>query len=116
MSMHSRGLGAGDPKATLFAQRCNARLRILKKGNMRILMAQSCSLVDGCLTRTQHRAFAWGFVILFVATVLTALGAAAYAMRRERLQGNLIGKHRINPRKNLSYPMSTPAPSHTQRL
>lgn len=49
-------------------------------------MAQSCSLVDGCLTRTQHRAFAWGFVILFVATVLTALGAAAYAMRRERVQ------------------------------
>ena len=42
--------------------------------------------MDGCLNRTQHRAFAWGFVILFVATVLTALALAARAMRRERMQ------------------------------
>jgi len=53
---------------------------------MRALPAQSCSLLDGCLTHTQHRAFAWGFVIIFIGTVLAALGAASLAIRRDRAQ------------------------------
>ena len=51
---------------------------------MRILLAQSCSLLDGCLNRNEHRAFAWGFVILFVGMVVAALMLAVLAMRRER--------------------------------
>ena len=52
---------------------------------MRTVLAQSCSLQDGCINRTEHRAFAWGFVILFVGMVLTALVLAILAMRRERV-------------------------------
>ena len=51
---------------------------------MRTVLAQSCSLLDGCINRNEHRAFAWGFVILFVGMVLAALVLALLAMRRER--------------------------------
>jgi hypothetical protein len=53
---------------------------------MRTVLAQSCSLLDGCINRAQHRAFAWGFVILFVGMVLAALVLAILAMRRERAE------------------------------
>lgn len=53
---------------------------------MRTVLAQSCSLLDGCINRSQHRAFAWGFVILFVGMVLAALVLAILAMRRERVE------------------------------